>query len=283
MDSGKRYSVVAVVACLMMTLLLITGSCGDGDKSGTGASGTPAPAKTESGASGRGGFTNSIGVEFVKIPAGSFTMGRDKNFEEGDDVETPQHKVTITRDFYLGKYEVTQAQWVAVMGSNPSNFMGRTNPVEQVSWDDVQVFLGKLNQMEPGRGYRLPTEAEWEYACRAGSTTKYAFGDSENELGDYAWCYENSGERAHPVGQKRPNAWGLYDMHGNVWEWCEDWYGTYPSGSVTDPKGSTMGSRRVLRGGSWFDYAQSCRSAFRLVRSPGNRDNSLGLRLCSSK
>jgi formylglycine-generating enzyme required for sulfatase activity len=206
-------------------------------------------------------YTNSIGMEFALIPAGEFLMGSDKGKDpEAHDDETPLHRVTISRPFYLGKYAVTQAQWEAVMGSNPSYFKGRSNPVETVSWDDVQKFIWSLNIQEGNGCYRLPTEAEWEYACRAGTTGVYSYGDDAGSLGHYAWYAGNSGKKPHPVGQKEPNAWGLYDMHGNVWEWVQDWYDDYSSASVTDPKGPASGSYRVLRGGGWGLVARYCRS-----------------------
>ena len=164
----------------------------------------------------------------------------------------------ITKPFYLGKYLVTQEQWEAVMGNNPSHFKGPKNPVEQVSWDDCQQFLEQAQREGRPRGgkFQLPTEAQWEYACRAGSTTRYCFGDDESELGEYAWYDANSGSKTHPVGEKKPNAWGLYDMHGNVWEWCQDWYdgGYYANSPTDDPTGPATGSDRVFRGGGW-DYA----------------------------
>lgn len=227
-------------------------------------------------------YTNSIGMEFALIPAGSFMMGADKNFENASDDETPRHKVTIGKAFYLGKYEVTQAEWVAVMGHNPSKFKGRDNPVEQVSWDDAQVFIRKLNQMEGTDKYRLPTEAEWEYAARAGSKAAYCFGDDAGELGRYAWYGDNSGERPHPVGKKEPNAWGLYDMHGNVYEWVRDWYGDYRSSPAADPQGPSSGSYRVFRGGSCHDSAWYCRSAYRYYFTPDSRYYGFGFRLALS-
>ncbi|MBF0240474.1 MAG: formylglycine-generating enzyme family protein [SAR324 cluster bacterium] len=246
-------------------------------------------------------ITNSIGMEFVLIPAGSFEMGTaqpkcpeddpftSKNEQEEclskvQKNETPRHKVTITSPFYLGKYEVTQEQWVAVMGSNPSKFKSRSNPVEQVSWNDIQQFIEKLNKKEGKNEYRLPTEAEWEYAARAGTSTQYSFGDSESALGQYAWYYGNSGDTTHPVGQLKPNAWGLYDIHGNVREWVQDWYGKnyYSQSPSTDPTGPSTGSGRVLRGGSWNFPAWYCRSAFRHFDSPFNRYDYDGFRLALS-
>jgi len=204
--------------------------------------------------------------------------GEEKWYEE---TEHPQHRVTISKPFYMQATEVTQDQWKRVMGSNPSNFKncGDNCPVERVSWNDVQEFIGKLNQMEGGNKYRLPTEAEWEYACRAGSTTRFCFGNDKDRLGEYAWYRGNSRKRTHRVGEKQPNSWGLHDMHGNVWEWCQDWYGDYFSGSVTDPKGPSSGSGLVLRGGSWRGDARDCRSAFRTRGEPSGRNELIGFRL----
>ncbi len=218
-----------------------------------------------------------VTLELVWIPPGDFTMGSPAGEENRDDDET-QHRVALTKGFWLGKYEVTQAQWKAVMGNNPSHFKGDDLPVEQVSWDDCQAFVKKLNTKGQGT-FRLPTEAEWEYACRAGSTTAYCFGDSSSTLSRYGWYSGNSDWKTHSVGGKSANAWGLYDMHGNVWEWCQDWYGDYPSGSVTDPTGPSSGSRRVFRGGSWFDAPRLCRSANRSRSVPGGWHCSLGFRL----
>jgi formylglycine-generating enzyme required for sulfatase activity len=201
----------------------------------------------------------------------------------GHDDEKPVHKVNITKPFYLGKYLVTQEQWDAVMGSNPSHFRGPKNPVENVSWNDCQVFLGKLNGQIGGQGRKfvLPTEAQWEYACRAGSATRYCFGDDESQLGKYAWYEANSENATHPVGQKKPNTWGLYDMHGNVWEWCADWYGGgyYANSPTNDPTGPTGGSYHVNRGGGWYDPTGSCQSAIRSWDSSGHRSSFLGFRV----
>ncbi|MDR1921295.1 MAG: formylglycine-generating enzyme family protein [Candidatus Adiutrix sp.] len=228
--------------------------------------------------------TNSIGMEFVLIPAGEFLMGSPDSDEEVDDDEKPRHKVIISRPFYLGKYAVTQSQWEAVMGNNPSKFKGWSNPVEMVSWDDAQAFIKKLNQKEGGKKYRLPTEAEWEYAARAGTTGRYSFGDDAGALGRYAWYKDNSGGLTHPVGQKEPNGWGLYDMHGNVWEWARDRHGVkYYAGSPgTDPRGPFLGSYRVNRGGGWNNSARLCRSAIRNNGTPGYRRQTLGFRLAFS-
>ena len=221
-----------------------------------------------------------VTLELVLIPAGEFLMGSSESDRDADR-EKPQHKVRITKPFYLGKYLVTQEQWKAVMGDNPSEFKGPKNPVEQVRWDDCQKFLLKLNAKTGGQGgkFVLPTEAQWEYACREGSTGKFCFGDDEKQLGEYAWYRYNSGDKTHGVGEKKPNAWGLYDMHGNVWEWCADWYGAYGAEAADDPSGPTTGPYRVSRGGSWFDVGRFCQSAFRNYFGPGFRYNFLGLRV----
>jgi formylglycine-generating enzyme required for sulfatase activity len=227
-------------------------------------------------------WRNSIGMDFVLIPAGKFMMGS----ETGVNNEKPGHEVSISRPFYLGKYEVTQGQWQEVMESNPSRFIGgffnraRNLPVEMVSWEEVQEFIRKLNAKEGDTKYRLPTEAEWEYAARAGTTTSYSFGNDARQLDEYAWYEGNSGRKTYPVGQKKPNAWGLYDMHGNVWEWVQNWYGDlYDTGSVTDPQGPPGGSYRVLRGGSWLLDAGLCRSVVHDSDHPDGRRGNLGFRL----
>jgi len=207
---------------------------------------------------------------YVRIRPGEFLMGA--NSDQAD--EKPVHRVRITRGFEIGKYEVTQAQWEAVMGSNPSHFKGVDLPIENVSWNDVQNFLLRLNEKSSNYQYRLPSEAEWEYACRAGTTGEYA-----GNIDSLAWYKSNSGNTTHAVGQKSANAWGLYDMHGNVWEWCQDWYGAYASEEVADPKGANTGTTRVLRGGSWARPPASLHSARRSGFSPDTRNNSLGFRL----
>ena len=226
--------------------------------------------------------SNSIGMEFKLIPAGKFTMGSN----DGSDRDKPAHQVTLTKPFKMGVHEVTQAQYEQVMKNNPSKVKGADHPVVMVSWTDAMEFCRRLSELPAekaaGNVYRLPTEAEWEYACRAGTTTQFSFGDDESDLGDYAWYDDNSDGKTHPVGEKLPNAWGLYDMHGNVREWCQDRFGDYPSGSVTDPSGATSGSDRVYRGGSWYDYAGYRRSANRGRFRPSLRDINDGFRVCLS-
>ncbi len=227
--------------------------------------------------------TNSIGMEFVKIPGGEFNMGSPPN-EAGRSDLIPVHRVKISHVFYMGKYEVTQKQWRDVMGDIPSNFKGDNLPVEQVSWRDVQNFIKKLNEKEGTNKYRLPTEAEWEYAARAGTTTRYSFGDDESQLGDYAWYDANSSSVTHVVGQKKPNPWGLYDIHGNVGEWVQDvWHGDY-NGAPTDGSSWEIGggSDRVFRGGDWGDKARFCQPAGRYYLDPGARSINLGFRLLRS-
>ena len=258
-------------------------------------------------------WTSPLGMEFAWVPAGIFKMGSPEG-EEGRDTDEVQHEVRISEGFWMGKYEVTQGEWEAVMGANPSEFKacGARCPVETVSWEDVQEFIRKLNQRESGSGYvyRLPTEAEWEYAVRAGSVGATPEGElrisgerNAQVLDGQAWYGGNSGvsytggydcsewdqrqyeaERCgpHAVGLKRGNGWGLHDMLGNVWEWTADWYGEeYPSGLVTDPHGPSTGSNRVIRGGSWLTIARYVRSADRNRYTPGYRYNNIGFRLVS--
>ena len=220
---------------------------------------------------------NGVKIELVLIRPGSFMMGS----EWGNDDEMPVHKVALTKPFYMGKTEFTQAQWKAVMGNNPSHFKGPNHPVEQVSRNDCQALLTKLGEKVGRAGkFRLPTEAEWEYACRAGSTTKYCFGDDEGRLGKYAWPTPHPNRSiTHAVGRKKANAWGLYDMHGNVSEWCSDWNGAYPDAAVTDPTGPANGSSAIIRGGNWGIIPWSCRSAHRSRDLPVTRFRLLGFRI----
>ena len=214
----------------------------------------------------------------VRVEGGTFTMGATS--EQGSDVfddEKPAHQVTLS-SFSIGKYEVTQEEWQAVMGSNPSSFKGAKRPVENVSLEDCQEFIRKLNALT-GKQFRLPTEAEWEYAARGGNRSRgYKYAGSDN-LGSVAWFEGNSSSQTHDVGQKSPNELGLYDISGNVWEWCQDWYGSYSSGSQTNPAGPSSGSYRVGRGGSWRNGARICRSSLRCNFTPSLSFNYLGLRL----
>ncbi|GHT79869.1 hypothetical protein FACS189467_0410 [Bacteroidia bacterium] len=223
----------------------------------------------------------------VYVEGGTFTMGCGENdkFDCTDDHncsdgcytdEFSLHQVTVS-SFNIGRYEVTQAQWVAVMGSNPSNWKGDKLPVESVSWGDVQEFIARLNS-KTGKQYRLPTEAEWEFAARGGNRSKHYKYSGNNNIEAVAWYWGNAGEKTHAVGTKSPNELGIYDMTGNVWEWCSDWYGKYSSSSQTNPKGA-LGSIRVLRGGSWLNSAQNCRVAGRGAYNPIPRLNVLGFRL----
>ena len=241
---------------------------------------------------------NSIGMEFVLIPAGTFLMGSDDGDAAARNDEKPRRRVAISKPFYLSRYEVTQEQWEKLMGSDPyslartygsrwdtllerpGRFRGPRNPAT-VSWNDAQAFVARLNEREGHGRYRLPTEAEWEYAARAGSTTRYGFGDDAGMLGRYAWYGEDfENGSTHPVGQKEPNAWGLHDMHGNVWEWVWDWYDAryYAHSPAADPTGPQSGSRHVVRGGSWHETADDWRSAFRRAYPPDYRGISIGFR-----
>ena len=212
-------------------------------------------------------YTDSLGMEFVLIPANSFMI-------------TPDTKATVSKPFYLGKYEVTQAQWKEVMGSNPSYYTGDTLPVDSVSWDDVQEFIKRLNTREGHNRYRLPTEVEWELAARGGTTDRYFFGKTADLLGDYAWFTENARLVTHPVGSKLPNPYGLYDIYGNVWEWTQDWYAPYPeTPELKDYSGPESGVRRVIRGGSWNNAAVFCRSNARSSYMERNRLTGVGFRL----
>jgi formylglycine-generating enzyme required for sulfatase activity len=242
-------------------------------------------------------FTNSVGMEFVRVPAGSFPMGSPDSDPDARDFEKPQHEVTISEPFWLGRHEVTQAQWEAVMGVNPY-MLERSNPYYNlpgmaeritrpnhpatVSWNDAQDFLAHLNEIEGGPRYRLPTEAEWEYAARAGTTTRYSFGDDDADLPRHAWFGEGFSDGGHhPVGQKESNHWGLYDLHGNAWEWVQDSFDPdyYARSPALDPQGPDSGVERVVRGGSWHATADSWRSAFRRDYDPDYRGISIGFRV----
>jgi formylglycine-generating enzyme required for sulfatase activity len=233
-----------------------------------------------------------VSMRLVEIKPGRFTMGSPLDERDRDDDEL-QHEVTISKAFWMGMTEVTQAQWEAVMGTNPSRFTDNENcPVDGVTWNDAQEFCQRLSE-KTGMNFRLPTEAEWEYACRAGTRTAYSFGNDASKLGAYAWFEDNSeetnmaaplawwqaGPKSKPVATKRPNAWGLYDMHGNVFEWVQDRYGSYPSGAATDPQGARIGLLRVARGGEWSAPALGCRSAFRIGGPSDASSDGLGFRV----
>ena len=221
---------------------------------------------------------NGVSFEMVRVEGGTFRMGATSEQEDGaDSDEKPVHSVTLS-SYYIGKTEVTQALWQAVMGSNPSNFKGSNLPVECVSWDDCQEFIQKLNHLT-GRNFRLPTEAEWEFACRGGNNSRGYKYSGSNDIDNVAWYWDNTGQKTHPVGTKAPNELGIYDMSGNVWELCSDWYDDYTSYSQTNPKGPRGGSDRVRRGGSWYYRAGNCRSSNRSLSAPTFRGVSLGLRL----
>jgi formylglycine-generating enzyme required for sulfatase activity len=227
---------------------------------------------------------NAATIEFVKIAPGEFTMGCIESDPQCDDEEKPAHRVRITRAFELGKYEVTQAQWQAVMGTNPSQYPDPVRPVENVSWNDIQEFLAKMNARNDGYRYRLPTEAEWEYAARAGSTGL----QGSVPIDDIAWYEKNSMYVSHPVGQKKPNAWGLYDMQGSVWEWTQDWYANYTAEDAVDPAGPATGQLisngrrqvmvRIGKGGSWYNAASSLRISNRGIALPTERNPFQGFR-----
>ena len=251
-------------------------------------------------------FANSIGMEFSRIPAGTLLMGSPKE-EPGREEDEGQHLVTISEPFYMQVTEVTQGQWQKLLGKDPSYFSdcGDACPVEQVTWSDAVEFCNRLSELEGLRiayrvlegftvwekeaeGYRLPTEAEWEYACRAGSTSAFYTGgitrirEALDPNLDRAGWYFGNVLGTQPVKGKVCNPWGLYDMHGNVWEWCWDWYGQYDASPVQDPTGPLVGARRVLRGGSWHGDAKNCRSADRVLYAPGGKNYSLGFRVCRS-
>ncbi len=227
-------------------------------------------------------FTTDAGIELILVHAGKFIMGGDKNFIEMD--EQPGHKVKIKKDFYLGKYPVTQAQWAKVMGENPSEYKGDERPVEMISWDDAQLFINKINEIEKTDKYRLPTEAEWEFAAKGGCDDSYYFGSNAKELNDYGWYRKNSNSETNPVGKLKPNDYGFYDILGNVYEWCLDWYDKeyYKKSPSKSPTGPKNGFGRVSRGGDWSSDEGRCRCGNRTLSSPDRRGNKLGFRLCRS-
>ena len=226
-------------------------------------------------------ITNRIGMELILIPSGSFKMGGDKNLEQAEDHETPRHRVNISKTFYMGKYVVTQREWFEIMNDNPSEFKDETRPVERVSWNDVQGFIQKLNEKEEADTYRLPFEAEWEYAARADTESAYSFRVDINTLTQYAWYRKNSDRKTRPVGRLKPNPWGLHDVHGNVHEWCQDWFDKnyYSQSPSKDPLGPSSGLAKVLRGGDWGSEDWYCRCASRSLSSPDRRSSRVGFRL----
>jgi len=268
---------------VLMCILIVTSACSFASKSTDGKSFDNYRTEKK--------FSNSIGMEFVYVPPGTFIKGSPLD-EPGRKSDEKQQWVTLTNGFYMQTTEVTQGQWKAIMGVTPLHLRRCTDncPVERVSWNDAQEFIHKLNKLEGSHNYRLPTEAEWEYAARAGSKTAFANGDISildcgydsilNEIGWY--CGNSIVYPHHPIAQKNPNAWGLYDMHGSVSEWCMDWYGDYPPGSVTDPIGPSIGTERVLRGGGSADDARTCRSANRTSLRPDIIFDYIGFRLVSS-
>ena len=243
----------------------------------------PAPRRNNTSHSGSTSSTVSLSAELNKlinnmvyVSGGTFIMGGDESSDQ-----TPTHSVTLS-SYYICKYEVTQALWRAVMGSNPSKFKGDNLPVEQVSWNDCQTFINRLNSYT-GRNFHLPTEAEWEFAARGGNYSRHYKYSGSNYISDVAWYCDNSGNRTHPVGTKQANELGLYDMSGNVWEWCSDRYGSYSSYSQSNPTGATSGFGRVERGGNWCGLARYCCSSHRSYYAPGNSFDDLGLRLVLSQ
>ena len=238
----------------------------------------PVTQNTQSSTASRDKILANLAADMVYVEGGTFTMGATS--EQGDDAESdekPAHQVTLS-SFSICKHEVTQEEWEAVMGSNPSNWKGKRLPVETVLWDECQTFISKLNSLT-GKHYRLPTEAEWEYAARGGSRSQGYKYSGSNILDNVAWYKDNSGSMTHEVMTKSPNELGLYDMSGNVGEWCSDCYGDYSSSAQTNPKGASSGSYRVVRGGGWFRSARYCRVTFRSLNAPSDRSDDLGLRL----
>jgi formylglycine-generating enzyme required for sulfatase activity len=267
-----RRHLAPISVCLLAAILASVG-CNRAKNSPAPQSPTPAVSYGKT-------FTNSLGMDFVRIEPGEFFMGSPAN-QEGHASNETQHKVKITRPFMLGITTVTQRQWIELMGNNPSLTKGDDLPVTRVSWDDAVQFCRKLNSQEGKTGYRLPTEAQWEYACRAGTTTQYNTGDGEQALNDAGWYAGNSGHKTHSVGQKAANAWGLYDMHGNVWEWCNDYYGPPLAADAVDPAGPAQGDAnpsRIERGGSWDSTPRYCRAACRVMGTPSFRGGKEGFR-----
>ena len=276
--------IVRVLALLVMVGLVAAGALPGGARAGTAVAPhaeetspsvtpdppTPAPPPSPVPYTEDAGV--GLGLEMVWVKGGTFVMGSPADEAGHDADERPARRVRMD-GFWLGKHEVTQGQYEALMGRNPSGFKGDVrHPVENVSWNDAMEFCRRLSE-RTGRRYTLPTEAQWEYACRAGSAGRFCFGESDSGLAAYAWTYGNSGNQTHPVGMKRANAWGLHDMHGNVLEWCRDWYGAdfygSPAARARNPENTTAASDRVRRGGSWNNSPERCRSADRDRKAPG--------------
>jgi len=272
--NNKRMGIVFLICLIFLSNIFFTGCTEEGNDD-TGVD-----------------DISDLNFEWIDISPGTFWMGSNwednpENPDKGkgwSEEEQPVHQVTISKDFQMLKYEVTQLQWKAVTDSTSNYFSEDDNPVELVTWNDCQSFISKLNELDSDYTYRLPTEAEWEYACRAGTNTRYSFGNNSAELGDYAWYTNNSNGKTHPIGEKKSNAWGLYDMHGNVKEWCQDWYEIdyYESSPSVDPQGPTSGSYRVNRGGSIFTFGEHCSSTSRSRCIPDEVGDGFGLRLVRS-
>jgi len=224
-----------------------------------------------------------VTLSLIWIPAGTFYMGSPPAEQGHEDGESPRHRVTLTRGFWLGRHPVTQRQWQVAMGANPSRSLRPDQPVVMVSWLDAQCFLQTLAGLVPGWWFRLPSEAEWEYACRAGSETRFSLGDTEEALARMAWFAANSDGCPHPVATKGANAWGLFDMHGNVFEWCDDWEASYPGRDVVDPRCLSVGQKRVVRGGCFRCPPPYCRSANRYSALPERRSPNIGFRLVAER
>ncbi|MBQ0030300.1 MAG: SUMF1/EgtB/PvdO family nonheme iron enzyme [Bacteroidales bacterium] len=221
---------------------------------------------------------NGVSFKMKLVKHGSFAMGATAEMENPNSDEKPVHQVTITKDYYMGETSVTQSLWEAVMGGNPSRFRGENNPVENVTWDDCHNFISKMNELT-GKQFRLPTEAEWEYAARGGNKSRHTQYAGSANLEDVAWYDDNSGGHPHPVAQKQSNELGLYDMSGNVWEWCQDWFNYYSNSPSVDPQGPTSGPGRVLRGGCWNFWLSTCSSSSRGWCNPDSKFSIDGFRL----
>ena len=271
-------SFLARVAMVAGMLAAVVGCCGAQDTAGVSVAPKAGEARVVE--LGRG-----VTLDLVWIPPGVFQMGSPFGEEGRFIVEGRRHQVTLTHGFWMGKYPVTQQQWQHVMGNNPSHSKGPRRPVEQVNWNDCQLFIETLNRILVGTGLTatLPAEAQWEYACRAGAETRFWSGDRVADLARVAWFADNSDNQPHEVGRKPANPWGLCDMHGNIWQWCQDWLERYPPVAATDPRGPDAGEERVLRGGSWSSEADICRAAYRFSYPPGYRIMTAGLRIVAGK